>query len=91
MENTAAAAKWARPAHSGGGVTLALPCPLPYGVAAELLEAGLKLKLERAHQIDTDTVAVLMDGPSEAKAALLAAVAAPKSRGSRTEGNLLPH
>jgi len=89
MENTAAAAKWARPAHSGGGVTLALPCPLPYGVAAELLEAGLKL--ERAHQIDTDTVAVLMDGPSEAKAALLAAVAAPKSRGSRTEGNLLPH
>lgn len=89
MEKTAAAAKWARTAHSGGGVTLALPCPLPYGVAAELLAAGLRL--ERAHQIDTDTVAVLLNGLEEAKAELLAAVKPPKSRGSRTEGNLLPH
>lgn len=88
MENTKQAAKWARPAHSGSGVTLALPCPLPYGVAAELLAAGLRL--ERAHQTG-DTVAVLLNGPEEAKAELLAAVKPPKSRGSRTEGNLLPH
>lgn len=88
MENTTAAAKWARTAWSGGGVVLALPCPLPYGVAAELLAAGLQLK--KAHQTG-DTVAVLLDGPSEAKAELLAAVKPPQSRGSRTEGNLLPH
>ena len=33
MELTQRAAKWARPAHSGRGVTLALTHPLPYGVA----------------------------------------------------------
>ena len=88
MELTAQAAKWARPAHSGRGVTLALTHPLPYGVAAELRDAGLKMN--RA-QNEGDWVAVLLDGPEEAKAELLAAVKPPKSRGSRTEGNLLPH
>jgi len=88
METTKQAAKWARKAHSGRGVTLALPHPLPYGVAAELRNAGLRM--QRAQNQGRWT-AVLLDGPEESKAALLAAVKPPRSRGSRTEGNLLPH
>ena len=88
MELTQRAARWARKAHTGRGVTVALPNPLPLGVAQELLAAGLKLKRS---ELKDNWAAVLLDGPEESKAQLLAAVKPPKSRGSRTEGNLLPH
>ena len=87
MELTKMAALWARRSHSGAGVVVALPVPLPLGVADELRGEGLTAKQFFPM---AGAVAVLFEGSAGAMARLLDAVPLPKSHGSRTAGNLLP-
>ena len=85
FDKTIEAAIWARPAHSGSGVVVALPHPLPLGVASELAAAGLRaVKFFPLNNF----VAVLFTG--EIVLDLLELIPPPPSHGSRTAGNLLP-
>jgi hypothetical protein len=87
MELTKCAALWARRSHGGAGVVVALPVPLPLGVADEIRGAGLTAK---EFFPMAGCIAVFLEGSPGAMARLLNAVPLPKSQGSRTAGNLLP-
>ena len=89
IEKIKDAALWARKAHSGSGVVVALRSPLPFGVAQEVKAIGLKAT-KFFPLPGGDFVAVLLMGEPRAKAALLGAIPAPEAHGSRTAGNLLP-
>lgn len=88
IEKIKNAATWARKAHSGSGVVVALRSPLPFGVAEEVKAIGLKAT--KFFPLPGGVVAVLLMGESEAKAALLEAIPQPEAHGSQTAGNLLP-
>jgi len=82
--NCLLACPWARAA-AGGGVVLAVPEPLPDGLAAYLLGAGWQLA---GYAKDGGQAAVKLVGGDAA--ALLGQVPQPASQGSRTAGNYLP-
>ncbi|MEO0487956.1 MAG: hypothetical protein AAFZ49_00180 [Cyanobacteria bacterium J06659_2] len=76
---------WARRPHAGPGVVLAVPKPLPLGLAPWLRSQGWVL-LSFAE--DRGQAAALLAGGDEA--ALLSWLPQPPSHGSNTPGNLLP-
>lgn len=76
---------WARRPHAGAGVVLAVPKPLPLGLAPWLRSQGWQLA---AFAEDREqAAALLMGGDAEA---LLSWLPQPPSTGSNTPGNLLP-
>ena len=79
------ACPWARrPRHSAGAV-LAVPMPLPLGLAPWLRSQGWELK---AFAIDRGQAAAWLVGGNAEE--LLAWMPSPRNEGSQTAGNLLP-
>ena len=77
---------WARPHRDGVslGVVLAVPCPLPYGLAPWLLEQGWRMEVG----CDRNQWAALVKGPGAER--LLSWFKPPAGHGSQTAGNYLP-
>ena len=79
------ACPWARLPRAGEGVVLAIPKPLPLGLAPWLLKQGWQLA---GYAEDRDQAAVwLVGGKAEE---LLSWLPEPTSAGSRTAGLYLP-
>lgn len=87
FEALQSAAKWARRSHSGGGLVVLFPIYLPYGVAIEMIQAGLKLETSQDYGRGR---ACKFSGDPETIDKVLSLIPKPKSRGSRTSGNTLP-
>ena len=81
------ACPWARPHHLGVnyGIVLAVPAPLPYGLATWLRAQGWQSK---AVANDRGQYAALLVGGCAVE--LLSWVPRPESHGSETAGNYLP-
>ncbi|NEP15438.1 MAG: hypothetical protein F6J97_00875 [Leptolyngbya sp. SIO4C1] len=79
------ACAWARLPHRGAGIVLAVPKPLPLGLAPWLRSQGWQLA---GYAEDRGQAAVWLIGGVEAD--LLGWLPRPRSEGSRTAGNLLP-
>lgn len=79
------ACPWARSPHYGHGVVLAVPVPLPLGLAPWLLAQGWQFK---ALACDRNQTAVWLVGGNPES--LLCWLPAPPNHGSNTPGNLLP-
>ena len=80
------ACPWARPHRDGVrlGVVLAVPCPLPYGLAPWLHGQGWTTEAAS----DRGQWAVLIQGPGAER--LLGWLPRPEGHGSLTAGNYLP-
>lgn len=79
------ACPWARRPKYGAGVVLAVPMPLPYGLAPWLRSQGWRM---HKFAIDRGQAALWLVGGNDAD--LLAWMPGPPSQGSRTPGNYLP-
>ncbi len=76
---------WARRAHDGAGIVLAVPKPLPLGLAPWLREQGWQFA---GYAEDRGQAAIRLIGGNAV--ALLCWLSGPPGRGSRTPGNYLP-
>jgi len=79
------ACPWARPARDRTGVVLAVPLPLPLGLAPWLKAQGWELA---GYAEDRGQAAVKLTGGATAD--ILGWLPQPTHAGSRTAGNLLP-
>ena len=76
---------WARRPKYGTGVVLAVPMPLPVGLAPWLRSQGWSLK---EFAVDRGQAAAWLVGGNDAE--LLSWMPGPPAQGSRTPGNHLP-
>jgi hypothetical protein len=92
IEQLASAAVWGRTAKSTDkAIVLFFKGTLPYGLGCEFQRHGLKVLAGQWYGVKSNGGrAVKIGGSPSMLKAIVAAVAAPKSRGSRTAGNLLP-